>query len=287
MRTAGLPLLTSVALALRVPPAPFASRAPAVEARAVVRLQDQSTRGNNDEFVAGPESLQNLTAAALTASAQSLAASLNDGNAASVQFMMTQRMRATLAELGYPAAEIDGMEPSRAAAIIAAGTRSSRVPQKKPKTKRDRFELRFTCNVCDAPNSHSISRHAYTKGTVIVTCPGCNSTHLIADNLEWIDDDFGNLEREMAKRGTPIRRIVNDGIAAAAAEAAWDTVKAEGDDPLEDEALSGSSASAAVTKAVPDKIDGISDDQALRIREAMRARRRKKFQGEDESGTPG
>ena len=56
-------------------------------------------------------------------------------------------------------------------------------PQQKPKSKTDRFELQFTCNMCDSRNSHSISRHAYTKGTVIVTCPSCNATHLVADNL--------------------------------------------------------------------------------------------------------
>ena len=101
------------------------------------------------------------------------------------------------------------------------------------------------CNVCEAPNSHSISNHAYAKGTVprpspahappmpclctayappmphprpahvpptprpcpaytiawpprqvLATCPGCQSAHLIADNLNWIEDDFRNLEEQ-------------------------------------------------------------------------------------------
>ena len=98
------------------------------------------------------------------------------------------------------------MDPPRAASIIAKRVPSSKQAQKKPKSKRERFELQFTCNVCDAPNSHSISRHAYSKGTVLVTCPGCQSAHVIADNLNWIEDDFRNIEEYMARRGTPVTR---------------------------------------------------------------------------------
>ena len=106
---------------------------------------------------------------------------------ASIQFMITRSMKLELVSLGYSMEEIDGMDPPRAAAIIAKGIRSSKQAQVKPKSKRDRFELQFTCNVCDGPNSHSISWHAYNKGTVLVTCPGCQSSHLIADNLNWIE----------------------------------------------------------------------------------------------------
>ena len=83
----------------------------------------------------------------------------------------------------------------------------------------DRFDMQFTCNLCGTRNEHSISRRAYTKGTVIVTCPGCNATHLVADNLNWIEDDFVNLEEYMAKQGTPITRIANDGVAASPRDA--------------------------------------------------------------------
>lgn len=113
------------------------------------------------------------------------------GEVASVQFMITQRMRERLEELGYAEADIDELEPQKAAEIVqasvmssATGVKSAEKLQKKAKTKRDRFQLQFTCNVCNGRNSHSISRHAYSKGTVIVTCPTCNSTHLIADNLK-------------------------------------------------------------------------------------------------------
>ena len=126
-------------------------------------------------------------------------------------------MRAQLGALGYSVDEINRMDPPRAAAILAQGVPSSKQAQSRPKRKTDRFELQFTCNVCDAPNSHSISRHAYAKGTVLVTCPNCNSAHLIADNLNWIEDDFKNLEEYMERQGKPITKLVNDGVAESAA----------------------------------------------------------------------
>ena len=123
---------------------------------------------------------------------------------ASVQFMITRAMRAQLTSLGYTPEEVDRMDPPRAAAILARGVPSSKQAQSKPKRKRERFELQFTCNVCEAPNSHSISHHAYARGTVLVTCPGCQSAHLIADHLNWIEEDFSNLEEFMERRGTPV-----------------------------------------------------------------------------------
>lgn len=185
--------------------------------------------------------------------------------------MITQNMRSRLVELGYSAAEVDRLEPRRAAAIIESGTPNSKRPQAKPKTKRERFELQFTCNVCDSPNSHSISRHAYAKGTVIVTCPGCNSTHLIADNLNWIEDDFRNLEEAMAKRGTPVRNLQTTGVAASAASAAAGVLEEEDEAPPPP--VTGGDPRKAAT--VVGRIDGIDEDQALRIREAVRAAKRK------------
>eukprot|EP00320_Phaeocystis_rex_P009618 CAMPEP_0119071934 /NCGR_PEP_ID=MMETSP1178-20130426/55780_1 /TAXON_ID=33656 /ORGANISM="unid sp, Strain CCMP2000" /LENGTH=214 /DNA_ID=CAMNT_0007053901 /DNA_START=45 /DNA_END=689 /DNA_ORIENTATION=+ len=133
-------------------------------------------------------------------------------------------------------------------------------PQQQPKAMVDRFDLQFTCNLCDTRNEHSISRHAYTKGTVIVTCPGCNATHLVADNLNWIEDDFVNLEEFMAKQGKPVTRIAKDGVAAAAAAAVA---------PVPVEEPEATSATAGKN------IDGISDDQAARIRDAVRRNKRR------------
>ena len=181
---------------------------------------------------------------------------------ASLQFMITNAMRAQLFELGYSAEEIDAMAPPRAAEIIATATPSSKLQQSKPKQKKDRFELQFTCNVCGGPNSHSISKHAYTKGTVVVTCPKCQSMHLVADHLNWIEDDFSNLEEFMAKRGTPVTKIADGDVAATAAAEVW-----EAEPEAEVEAK----------ESPPIKpLDGITDEQALRIREAVRKNKQRR-----------
>ncbi len=42
-----------------------------------------------------------------------------------------------------------------------------------------------------------MSRAAYTRGVVLVQCPGCDSRHLVADNLGW----FGARPRAGAQQG--------------------------------------------------------------------------------------
>ena len=92
-------------------------------ARAAVRLAGSSAEDDNSSNAG--------RAAALEAQARSVAATLG-GTSASVQFMMTQSMREKLAELGYSDAEVHGLSPSRAAAIIESAIPSSKQPQAKP-----------------------------------------------------------------------------------------------------------------------------------------------------------
>lgn len=53
-----------------------------------------------------------------------------------------------------------------------------------------RLQLTFTCTVpdCGTRSTHEFSKHSYTKGVVLVECPGCKNRHLIADNLGWFTE---------------------------------------------------------------------------------------------------
>eukprot|EP00550_Attheya_septentrionalis_P008834 CAMPEP_0198297412 /NCGR_PEP_ID=MMETSP1449-20131203/36800_1 /TAXON_ID=420275 /ORGANISM="Attheya septentrionalis, Strain CCMP2084" /LENGTH=186 /DNA_ID=CAMNT_0043998331 /DNA_START=295 /DNA_END=855 /DNA_ORIENTATION=- len=60
-----------------------------------------------------------------------------------------------------------------------------------PAFARKKFELQYTCKVCDTRNSNRVSRIAYTKGVVICECKGCETKHMIADHLGWTDYQGG------------------------------------------------------------------------------------------------
>lgn len=47
-----------------------------------------------------------------------------------------------------------------------------------------KFELQYTCNVCETRNRVLINRMAYQKGMVVAICKGCDAKHWIADNLD-------------------------------------------------------------------------------------------------------
>lgn len=66
--------------------------------------------------------------------------------------------------------------------------------------------LVFTCRVCKTRAARQFSHHAYTKGIVILQCPGCDNNHLIADNLGWFDKGR-NIEEIMQKKGETIQTI--------------------------------------------------------------------------------
>ena len=68
----------------------------------------------------------------------------------------------------------------------------------------------FTCNACETRAVKTFSRHAYEKGIVIVTCPGCENKHLIADNLGWFGDNT-NVEKLLAEKGQAIEQLAADG----------------------------------------------------------------------------
>lgn len=72
----------------------------------------------------------------------------------------------------------------------------------------EKFELQYTCKVCETRNSHRVSRMAYRNGVVITVCKGCMSKHLIADNLGWtkysggfVSDDINTIEDFFSSKG--------------------------------------------------------------------------------------
>jgi hypothetical protein len=76
-----------------------------------------------------------------------------------------------------------------------------------------KFELQYTCKVCETRNCHKVSRTAYNKGVVIATCQGCTSQHLIADNLGFTNlwKEEGTIEDYFANQGgEKVSRVSKD-----------------------------------------------------------------------------
>lgn len=68
----------------------------------------------------------------------------------------------------------------------------------------------FTCKVCQDRSHHVMSKHSYTKGVVLIQCPGCKNRHLIADNLGWFRDSKTTVEDLVKEKGEAIRHVVVD-----------------------------------------------------------------------------
>lgn len=55
-----------------------------------------------------------------------------------------------------------------------------------------------------------MSKQAYTKGTVLIQCPGCKNRHLIADHLKIFSDHSINIEDILKAKGENVSQSAED-----------------------------------------------------------------------------
>lgn len=78
------------------------------------------------------------------------------------------------------------------------------------KVDKPMLMIAFTCKKCDTRSSHTMSKQAYTKGTVLIQCPGCKNRHLIADHLKIFNDSHITIEDIMNAKGESVSLTTDD-----------------------------------------------------------------------------
>ena len=70
--------------------------------------------------------------------------------------------------------------------------------------------MAYTCGKCDRKQARTFSKDSYTKGVVLLRCEGCDSLHLVADNLGWFRDGKTNIEDLMREKGESVSTNLTD-----------------------------------------------------------------------------
>ncbi|GLI60190.1 hypothetical protein VaNZ11_002256 [Volvox africanus] len=80
-----------------------------------------------------------------------------------------------------------------------------------------RLMMVFTCTKCETRSTKSFSKQSYTRGVVLVRCPGCHRLHLIADHLRWFGEEPFMLHEFLTGKGENVIRVTMDDHAEATA----------------------------------------------------------------------
>jgi mitochondrial protein import protein ZIM17 len=83
---------------------------------------------------------------------------------------------------------------------------------------RKELYMVFTCTKCETRAVKGFSKRAYEHGVVIVTCPGCERRHVVADRMGWFGEkgcasdfvDEGDGQRKIPNAMNA--RVSEDGI---------------------------------------------------------------------------
>lgn len=78
------------------------------------------------------------------------------------------------------------------------------------KVDKPMLMIAFTCKKCDTRSSHTMSKQAYTGGTVLITCPSCKNRHLIADHLKIFRDERVTIEDILKAQGESVSSSTDD-----------------------------------------------------------------------------
>lgn len=78
------------------------------------------------------------------------------------------------------------------------------------KVDKPMLMIAFTCKKCGTRSSHTMSKQAYTSGTVLITCPSCKNRHLIADHLKIFRDDHVTIEDILKAKGESVSSTTDD-----------------------------------------------------------------------------